>query len=69
MNSDEIYTLEFFSKLGGISKKDIASLEYQFISLLDFKLLVEEKLFYKYDNYLRSVSIDNEEDCYYDSDG
>jgi hypothetical protein len=68
-NSDEYYSLEVYAKLGGISQKEIVSLEYEFIALLDFKLFVEEKLFYKYNNNLRNAEIDDDEDCDYDSDG
>ena len=68
-NSDEYYSLEIYAKLGGISQKEIVSLEYEFIALLDFKLFVEEKLFYKYNNNLRNAEIDDDEDCDYDSDG
>ena len=68
-NSDEYYSLEIYAKLGGISQKEIATLEYEFIALLDFKLFVEEKLFYKYNNNLRNAEIDDDEDCDYDSDG
>lgn len=66
--SDEYYSLEFYAKLGGISPKEIVVLEYEFITLLDFKLFVEEKLFLKYENYLRNAELE-EEDCDYDSDG
>jgi len=68
-NSDEYYSLEIYAKLGGISQKEIVSLEYEFIALLDFNLFVEEKLFYKYNNNLRNAEIDDDEDCDYDSDG
>ena len=68
-NSDEYYSLGIYAKLGGISQKEIVSLEYEFIALLDFKLFVEEKLFYKYNNNLRNAEIDDDEDCDYDSDG
>ena len=68
-NSDEYYSMEIYAKLGGISQKEIVSLEYEFIALLDFNLFVEEKLFYKYNNNLRNAEIDDDEDCDYDSDG
>ena len=68
-NSDEYYSLGIYAKLGGISQKEIVSLEYEFIALLDFNLFVEEKLFYKYNNNLRNAEIDDDEDCDYDSDG
>lgn len=67
-HSDEYYSLGFYAKLGGVSQKEIISLEYEFITLLDFKLHIEEELFNKYESYLRNAEIDDE-DCDYSSDG
>lgn len=67
-NCDDYYSLELYSKLGGVSQKELVSLEYEFYILLDFKLYVEEELFNKYDNYLRNIE-QEEDDCDYDSDG
>ena len=68
-SSDEYYSLGFYAKLGGVSQKEIESLEYQFVSLLDFKLYVEEKLYDKYDKYLRKFDNEDDDDCDYNSDG
>ena len=48
--------------------KEIVNLEYEFITLLDFKLFVEDKLFFKYEKYLTKEELDDD-DCDYDSDG
>ena len=45
------------------------ALEYQFITLLDFRLYVEEKLYDKYNKYLRKLELDDDDDCDYNSDG
>ena len=66
--SDEYYSLGFYAKLGGVSQKEMEALEYQFITLLDFKLYVEEKLYVKYEKYLKKLDNDEDDDCNYDSD-
>ena len=68
-NEDEIFTTKFYSKLGGVSKTEICFLEYNFISLIDFKLYVSEDLFKKYNDYISSSDSDEDEedeDIYYD---
>jgi len=67
-NYDEVFSLDFYSKLGGVSQKELASLEYDFTTLLNFKFYVEEKIFTKYNNFLRTIDSDDE-DCDYESDG
>lgn len=67
-NSDEYYPLEYYAKSGGISQREMATLEYEFISLLDFKLFVEQKLFDKYLKYLREAEQNEDDDIDYDSD-
>jgi hypothetical protein len=67
-NSDEYYPLEYYAKSGGISQKEMATLEYEFISLLDFKLFVDQKLFDKYLKYLREAEQNEDDDIDYDSD-
>ena len=67
-NYDEVFSLDFYSKLGGVSQKELASLEYNFTTLLNFKFYVEEKIFTKYNNFLRTIDSDDE-DCDYESDG
>ena len=67
-NYDEFFSLDFYSKLGGVSQKELASLEYDFTTLLNFKFYVEEKIFTKYNNFLRTIDSDDE-DCDYESDG
>ena len=46
----------------------MATLEYEFISLLDFKLFVDQKLFDKYLKYLREAEQNEDDDIDYDSD-
>ena len=56
---DEHYSLNFYAKLGGISKKELLILEYEFLALIDFQLYIGEELFNKYNDYLQNL--DNDE--------
>ena len=67
-NYDEFFSLDFYAKLGGVSQKELVALEYDFTTLLNFKFFVEEKIFAKYSNFLRTIDSDDE-DCDYESDG
>ena len=53
---DEFYTLDFYGKLGGISKFEMNILEYEFACMINFKLYITEELFYKYYELLVSTS-------------
>ena len=67
-NYDEYFTLDIYSEIGGVSQKELVALEYDFTTLLNFKFFVEEKIFQKYYNFLKSIDSDDE-DCDYESDG
>ena len=57
-NEDEIYSSDFYAKLGGISKIELNNLEYDFLSMINFNLFISEDLFYKYYGLL----VENESD-------
>ena len=59
-NEDEIYSSDFYAKLGGISKIELNHLEYEFVCMIDFKLFISEDLFYKYYELLGDNESDNE---------
>ena len=59
---DDYYSISYYAKLGGISKKEAISLEYEFLILIDFKLFVNQNLYDKYYNYLSSLNDDDEDD-------
>ena len=65
-HEDENYSMSYYAKLGGITNKEAIKLEYEFISLIDFKLFVEQKVYDKYYSYLHSL--DENEDDFYDDD-
>ena len=64
-HEDENYSMSYYAKLGGISTKEAIKLEYEFTSLIDFKLFVEQKEYDKYYNYLHSLD-ENDDDLYDD---
>jgi hypothetical protein len=59
-NEDEFYTLDFYGKLGGISKYEMNILEYEFAFMINFKLYITEELFYKYYELLINTSNEKE---------
>jgi len=64
-HEDKYYSMSYYAKLGGISTKEAIKLEYEFTSLIDFKLFVEQKEYDKYYNYFHSLD-ENEDDLYDD---
>ena len=62
-HEDEYYSMSYYAKLGGISNKEAIKLEYEFISLIDFKLFVEQKEYDKYYNFLHNLD-ENDDDLY-----
>ena len=62
---DDYYSIQYYAKLGGISKKEAINLEYEFMSLMDFKLFVKQELFEKYYNNLGNLEDnDDDDECY-----
>ena len=59
-NEDEFYTLDFYGKLGGISKFEMNILEYEFACMINFKLFITEELFYKYFGLLVNTNSEKE---------
>ena len=57
-NEDDYFSNIFYSKVGGVSITELNHLEYEFLSLIDFDLYVDDDLYSKYSNYILSVNID-----------
>jgi hypothetical protein len=51
---DKRYKINEFSIIGGVSKEELFNLEYEFVTLIDFNLNIDEKEFYKYQDYLNN---------------
>ena len=59
---DEYYSISHYAKIGGVSKKEMINLEYEFLSLLDFNLFIKEEIFNKYTNSLLNLENSDDED-------
>lgn len=60
-NEDRYYSMVYYAKFGGVSLNELNNLEYEFLTLIDFNLFVDEQLFNKYNDYLISFQYDDEE--------
>jgi len=68
-HEDDYYSLNYYSKLGGIPKKEIINLEYEFLKLMNFNLFIKDELFEKYKGYLKSLEWEDDDDFdIYDDD-
>ncbi len=53
-NEDKYLSNDFYAKLGGITKKEINILEYQFLSLINFSLYISDEIYHKYDDFIKN---------------
>ena len=68
-HEDDYYSLNYYSKLSGIPKKEIINLEYEFLQLMNFNLFIKDELFEKYKGYLKSLEREDDDDFdIYDDD-
>ena len=51
-NEDKIYDNLFYSKVAGISLKELNVLENKFMEIIDFELYISKEVYEKYYNYL-----------------
>ena len=59
-NEDSYFSMIFYAKIGGVSKKEMIYLEFYFVTLIKFNLFVKNELFNKYNDYI--FSNDDEEE-------
>ena len=55
-NEDLVFELDCYSKIAGISKKEIKKLEYEFLTLIKFEVYVQKTLFDNYKNYIYNIN-------------
>ena len=60
-NEDFIYSMDIFSKFGGISSTELKNLELKFLFMIEFDLFIDKELYYNYYNNLKSLNLENEE--------
>ena len=53
-NEDKYLSNEFYAKIGGITKKEIDILEYQFLTLINFSLYINDEIYHKYDDFIKN---------------
>lgn len=51
-NEDIIYDTKFYSKIAGVSVKELKILESSFLKIIDFQLFVSDELYKKYHDYI-----------------
>ena len=65
-NEDDYFSNKFYAKVGGVTKEELDKLENEFLFLIDFSLFVDEDLFSKYYDYIKTFNsqnlIDDEEE-------
>ena len=61
-HADDYYSISYYAKLGGVSKKEAINLEYEFMNLMDFQLFVNQELYEKYYKYLFRLQEEIDED-------
>ena len=67
-NEDHYYSSEIYSKIGGISVKELNYLEFNFLVLIKFSLFIEDDLFSKYYDNLISFNEENNEESLEESE-
>ena len=63
---DNIYSINFYAKLGGVTVKEALNLEYEFLTLIDFKLFIHQRLYNKYYNNL--MHLEKNDTDYFEDD-
>ena len=54
-NEDLIYKMDYYSKIAGVSLKELKKLEFEFVSKINFELYINEKDFENYRDYLNKM--------------
>ncbi len=60
-NEDEYYSQKFYAKIGGVTLAEICNLEYNFLSLINYNLFVNDNLFGKYNDFILSTDSDDDD--------
>ena len=59
-NEDSFYDNKYYSQIAGVKLKELKTLEYHFIKLLNCELYVSRELFDKYQTYLNNFNYDDD---------
>jgi hypothetical protein len=52
-NEDEIYSNNFYAKVGGIPRDELDRIEYEFLKLINYSLYIKSDTFQKYKVYIK----------------
>ena len=63
---DKKYNLNIMSKIGGVTELELFNLEYEFCSLLNFQLYINDNIYYQYQDFLLSEINKNKFDDLYE---
>jgi hypothetical protein len=55
-NEDNFFDNHFYAKVGGLSTKELNEIEYHFLTLINFSLVVNENVYLRYYRNLVSVT-------------
>ena len=58
-NEDNYYDNKYYAQIAGVKSKDLKTLEYYFIKLLNFSLYVNKEDYDKYQGYLDNYNFDD----------
>jgi len=58
-NEDNIYNLDFYAKIAGVTKKELKKLEYFFLDYVDFNLYIDINIFNQYKKYVNNFKLKN----------
>ena len=57
LNEDQYFDNLFYAKVGGVTKKEINLIEYEFLARINFNVFINDNLYKKYHNYLEKTSL------------
>ena len=57
-NEDTYYDNKYYAEIAGVTLKELKILEYYFLSMVHFKLFIQEELYDKYLQYLDNIDFD-----------
>jgi len=61
-NEDKYFDNEYYSQIAGIKMDELKNIEYNFLSLCDFNVFVDEETFEKYSRNLHNSNDDNKDE-------
>jgi hypothetical protein len=62
-NEDLVFELDCYSKIAGMTKKEINKLEHKFLELIKFEVFVHKQIFEKYKSYINNISLMKDKIC------